>query len=201
MRFFVAATFFAFCGQVFSQDALPSSVPKGMSSCNELAKQSNGTNSVVPVGKPKPIQFTDYPTRPVAPQRPHAAEISKYDVTEKNRFSQAALAVVSEGPDFAGRYAIVTWGCGWWCSNVLIADVVTGRVYEAPFAAVMGFTQITDGELIQRRADSSLLVVCGCLEMRDAQQSGAGPCGTFHFIWSANRLRLIGCEIKSQKPL
>jgi hypothetical protein len=146
------------------------------------------------------MQFADYPTHPVALQRPSEAVISKYDVTEKGRFLQAVRDVVSDGPDFAGRYAIVTWGCGTWCWNIVIADVVTGRVYDAPFVAAIGFPQVTHGELIQRRADSSLLVVSGCLEMRDGQQLRAGPCGTFYFNWSADRLRLTGCEAKNPKP-
>lgn len=199
MRFFIAATLFASVAG-FSQNRTPPLEPDAMSSCNELTILANGANSAVPVGKPKSIQFADYPTRPVAPQRPNEAVISKYDVIEKKKFAQVVRDVVSEGPDFAGRYALVTWGCGTWCWNVVIADVVTGRVYNAPFAAAIGFPSVTPGELIQRRADSSLLVVSGCLDIRNGQQLKADACGTFYFNWSATHLKLIGCEIKDPRP-
>jgi hypothetical protein len=199
MRFFIVATLFAsFTG--FPQNGTPQSEPDWTSSCNELTIQANGANSAIPIRGPKSIQFADYPAHPVAPKRPYEAVISKYDVIEKKKFAQVVREVVSEGPDFAGRYALVTWGCGTWCWNVVIADVVAGRVYDAPFAAAIGFAEVTPGELIQRRADSSLLVVSGCLEMRNGQQLKAGPCGTFHFNWSANHLRLIGCEMKDPRP-
>lgn len=38
-----------------------------------------------------------------------------------------------KGPNFAGHYTVVTWGCGSDCRMVAIVDAKTGRVYIAPF--------------------------------------------------------------------
>src|SRR5947208_3010419 len=37
------------------------------------------------------------------------------------------------GPNFAGHYTIVEWGCGTSCISVAISDTETGMVYEGPF--------------------------------------------------------------------
>ena len=37
------------------------------------------------------------------------------------------------GPNFAGHYTIVTWGCGTNCQQLTIVDSRSGRVYFAPF--------------------------------------------------------------------
>lgn len=36
------------------------------------------------------------------------------------------------GPNFAGRYALITIGCGTGCRSVYVADVSTGRVFAFP---------------------------------------------------------------------
>ena len=38
-----------------------------------------------------------------------------------------------EGPNFAGHYTVVMWGCGSDCMEVAVVDAKTGRVYFAPF--------------------------------------------------------------------
>jgi len=38
-----------------------------------------------------------------------------------------------KGPNFAGHYTVITWGCGTDCRLVAIVDARTGRVYFAPF--------------------------------------------------------------------
>lgn len=39
---------------------------------------------------------------------------------------------ISQGINFAGRYAVIQFGCGTECSFVLVADVSTGQVYDFP---------------------------------------------------------------------
>lgn len=37
---------------------------------------------------------------------------------------------VTKGPNFAGHYALVSWGCGNECQGVLVVDLNTGQVYS-----------------------------------------------------------------------
>src|ERR1041385_7981990 len=43
-----------------------------------------------------------------------------------------------DGPNFAGYYTVVTWGCGSDCMQVAVVDCRTGRVYFAPFTVSPG---------------------------------------------------------------
>ena len=116
-------------------------------------------------------------------------------------FSKSIRAEIRKGPDFAGGFAILAWSCGSWCSNATIADVRTGKTHETPFLGIVGCSDVTgDFDTLQRKADSSLLIARGKLEMAFGDNFGDGPCGTYHFQWRLNHLRLIGCDITAEEP-
>lgn len=46
----------------------------------------------------------------------------------RTRLREAARAAATYGPNFAGHYALATWGCGTGCLNWGIVDLKTGRV-------------------------------------------------------------------------
>jgi hypothetical protein len=56
----------------------------------------------------------------------------------------------AEGPNFAGHYTIVTWGCGTECQEVAVVDARTGAVTFLPGIAELG---------VRFRRDSRLLAV------------------------------------------
>jgi hypothetical protein len=64
------------------------------------------------------------------------------------------------GPNFAGRYAVVVWGCGTGCAQMGIVDSKTGRVYFPP-VEYMDIPETDDAEARARffRLDSKLLVI------------------------------------------
>lgn len=39
---------------------------------------------------------------------------------------------IRQGPNFAGRYKVIQFGCGTGCSDVLVADVSSGHIYDFP---------------------------------------------------------------------
>jgi hypothetical protein len=200
MRFLVCATILcASCAPGLCQNSPPSWFKNAKEFCAELAKRTNAKGTPVPIGKPKSTQFADYATHPIASPRSSEAIIGKYDWTDKEAFAREVKSEASKGPDFAGRYALVRWSCGSWCSNAVIADVVTGRTRETPFVGVVGCQEVTkDFDTVQRQASSSLLIVRGSLEMAFDHSFDEGPCGTFYFRWNVDRLRLIGCEINNE---
>jgi hypothetical protein len=64
------------------------------------------------------------------------------------------------GPNFAGHYTVVVWGCGTGCAQMGVVDARNGRVFFPPF----GSMDIPDMEDEQARArvfrlDSRLLVI------------------------------------------
>jgi hypothetical protein len=200
MRFYISATLLFACIPAPGQGNLPAwlSDPKGF--CVELANRANGSGARAPIGRPKSVGFADYAVRLAAPQRPAEAVISKHVAFDEQKFAQAVKSAVSSGPDFAGRFAIIRWTCGTWCSNNVIADVMSGRTYDPPFLGAIGCKGTTGSfDTIERRADSSLMIVRGSLEMTFGDSFSEGPCGVFYFRWETNRLRLIGCEIERER--
>jgi hypothetical protein len=108
-----------------------------------LTHRTNGKTAAVLLSAPKATRFEDYEVRPIAPQRSSDAVVGKYDWTDKANFGRVVTSEAAKGPDFAGRYAIVEWSCGSWCTNFLIADVLNGKIYDTPFGGVVGCRDIT----------------------------------------------------------
>jgi hypothetical protein len=96
------------------------------------------------------------------------------------------------GPNFAGHYTIVGWGCGAMCQSIAIVDARTGKVF---FPAILGNVDHAniaydefdppDGALIQYRKNSKLLIVIGGIN-DDPRRRGIS-----YFLWDQDQLRRI----------
>jgi len=66
--------------------------------------------------------------------------------TEARRYRTVIREGAREGPNFAGHFTIVTWGCGAGCVQFAIVDAKTGLVYSPRFyvAARTHFDEETD---------------------------------------------------------
>lgn len=66
---------------------------------------------------------------------------------------------VAEGANFAGHYAVATWGCGTECQGYSIIDVLTGKIIEYvpqhPFQASEGLSLSANSNILvfNRRPD------------------------------------------------
>jgi hypothetical protein len=49
------------------------------------------------------------------------------------KYKTMIRSTAADGPDFAGHFAIASWGCGTGCLEFVIIDLKTGRVYDPPF--------------------------------------------------------------------
>lgn len=98
-------------------------------------------------------------------------------------FRTAIKEGAKEGPNFAGRYTIVTWGCGTACAMFAIVDAKSGTVFMAPFTVSMGahLNQVED--LIDYRPDSKLLIITGDLNEEEY--------GKYFYVWEKRQLKLI----------
>jgi hypothetical protein len=95
----------------------------------------------------------------------------------------------SSGPNFAGHYFVIRWGCGSNCLMMAIADAKTGKVYNPPLSG--GGTELyanmdmaADKE-IEFKPQSSLMV------LRDACRVGRSECGVYYFNWRDNKFTLV----------
>lgn len=99
----------------------------------------------------------------------------------------------AKGPNFAGHYVIVDWGCGTSCAQAVVVDAKNGEVRDLPFG-VLGYgssLKFADGKSVYDRdfeplsfnVKSRLLVAHGCPEDKN--------CGAYYYEWTEPRFRLI----------
>lgn len=102
----------------------------------------------------------------------------------------------SKGPNFAGHYAVVGWGCGSSCFDFGVVDLQSGVViFPTDFEGVLGMYFCTDGfmkdgwnkqgEALRYRLDSRLLVVLGGLFNNEAKV------GAFYYLLKDGKLKRI----------
>jgi hypothetical protein len=137
-------------------------------------------------------RFEDYPVRevykgPVAPVR--------LDSRKARMFRTRLREDSRTGPNFAGRYALVVWGCGTGCAQVGVVDSKTGRVYFPPIEYV-DIPDMEDAEARARffRLDSRLLV------LTKDQYDGLGTYTAYYYLFDGGRFRLLRKATERQPP-
>lgn len=95
-------------------------------------------------------KFSDYPSRGSFRGKPARVILTGDRLARayRTRLRETAAA----GPNFAGYYAMGTWGCGSPCLMAGMVDLRTGRVFWPPNPEMMVFD-------ISYRADSRLFIV------------------------------------------
>lgn len=79
------------------------------------------------VQKENPPRFEDFPVVEEFHGKPAWVDLSSHPSarTFRTRLRDGA----KKGPNFAGHYALVFWGCGNECQASLVIDLCTGKVY------------------------------------------------------------------------
>jgi hypothetical protein len=99
------------------------------------------------------------------------------------------------GPNFAGRYIVITWGCGSPCIQMAIVDAQTGSIYRPPITAdPQGFVLplLTLGNRVSRpaevdfRLDSRLMII-----RATPVQSKAHPSYEYFFVFEGDGWKLL----------
>lgn len=117
---------------------------------------------------------------------PHITHFDRYFRTQIRRQYAA-------GPNFAGHYVLIQWGCGSGCLQFVIADSLTGKIFHPPVqTASFHFSkgdveqeknwQCFDDLLVFSR-QSRLLVLEGCVD--DKQ------CGRHFYLMQEDGLREV----------
>src|SRR3954471_2777292 len=99
-------------------------------------------------------RFEDYPVREV--YKGPVANV-RLDSRRARMFRTRLREDSRTGPNFAGRYTVVVWGCGTGCAQMGVVDSKTGRVYFPP-VEYMDIPDTEDAEARSRwfRLDSRL---------------------------------------------
>jgi len=134
--------------------------------------------------------FDQYPVRAIY-RGPVAAPDVMRD-PESRLFRTMIRRGAKRGPNFAGHYTLVFWGCGAGCVAVAIVDAQSGKVFHPDNLSTIDNINVAyeeleppDGELVKFRRDSKLLVVMGGINEDSARR------GISYFIWDREQLRRI----------
>lgn len=98
--------------------------------------------------------------------------------------------IKARGPNFAGHYFVIRWGCGSQCVTMAIVDAKTGIVCEPPLTDQdflhVPLDNLSDMET-DVRPDSSLMILRNaCRDSKDRK-----TCGTYYFNWKDNSFDLV----------
>ena len=131
--------------------------------------------------RPAP-RFEDYPVREVYRGRPAPLRL---DSPTARMFRTRLREDSRTGPNFAGRYTFVFWGCGTGCAQSAVVDAATGRVFFPP----LEFHDIPDAEDEEARRrvfrlDSRLLV------LTESYYSGR-TYTAYYYLFDGRRFRLL----------
>ncbi len=119
----------------------------------------------IAVGWAQP-KFEDYPAAKTHSGKPATAKVERAgDRMYRTRIREGA----AKGPNFAGRFTVVQWGCGSACVETVIVDAGNGTVFHLP-GAELGCSdlmcslnmQCQTGSAPWYRLDSELLIVRHC---------------------------------------
>ena len=129
-------------------------------------------------------RFEDFPVTEQFTGKPATVKLAS---PESRKYRTVIREGAREGPNFAGHYTLVEWGCGAGCVQFAVVDAKTGAVFMPPF--YVGPRALVEGETgepeepLQFRVDSRLLIVSG-----SRNEKGEG---VYYYKWDKSRLTLI----------
>jgi hypothetical protein len=125
--------------------------------------------------------FSAYPARERYSGRPAAVQLASagYGRAFRTKLREGA----ARGPNFAGAYTIVLWGCGSGCQIVAVVDARSGRLSRQTLHTMNG---------IDYRTDSRLLIA-DPIDPTNPPPPGCASCGTpAAYEWDGKRFQPVG---------
>ena len=135
---------------------------------------------IVP-GKEEPPRFEDFPVSERFEDAPVPVDLSSHP--DAQNFQTRLTEGAKEGPNFAGLYTVIEWGCGTGCQNYALVDAKTGAVYFPSMNTSLG---------AEFRIDSNLFIANHPKYVEEARQAG-GPewLASEYYPWENNQFVLI----------
>ena len=143
------------------------------------------------VGQAAAPGFDQYRIAEAAYKGKPAAAVLK--TAEDRRFRTMIRTGAATGPNFAGHFTVVEWGCGAGCVAAVVVDAATGEIHRAPFKELGWALRKYEGKYksnddkfqeMEYKVDSRLLVARGCLDESE-------KCGSYFWEWNGTEFRLV----------
>lgn len=113
------------------------------------------------------------------------APVNLTSTSKVRRFKTVLKEGAKAGPNFAGHYTVVKWGCGTACAEFAIVDATDGRVYFPSTIKYNSHALVHDGtEPFQYQKDSALFIIVGEPDETD-------KLGIYYYKWTGNDLKLF----------
>lgn len=135
--------------------------------------------------------FEQYSVAPVAV--PRIAPLDLRSNTLAKTYKTALTKGAAQGPNFAGHYTIVGWGCGTSCVSFAIVDALTGKVFAPSEFQTISGTRLAADDFqssakshywgLRFKVNSSMLIAVGGLDEDKARE------GAFYFAFENGTLR------------
>lgn len=138
-------------------------------------------------GENKPPSFDQYSVDTKFKGQPSAVDLASDP--EARRFRTRLREGAEKGPNFAGQYAILEWGCGSGCATIAVVDEENGRVFF-PEINPLAFPDLEEGKKLMDqygtsyKKSSRLLIVKGI-------PFNKNKVGNYYYIWEAGKFKLI----------
>jgi hypothetical protein len=144
--------------------------------------------------------FDQYRVTEAAYKGKPAAPVIK--TAEDRRYRTMIRTGAPKGPNFAGHFTVVEWGCGGGCVAIVVVDAATGEIHHAPFKTVgwqlgkyEGKYKSNDDkfEQLAYKLNSRLLIARGCLDDSD-------KCQSYFWEWTGGQFKLLKTIPSEQIP-
>ncbi len=141
-----------------------------------LAQSINLKLSTTSTFLAKTPSFKDYPVKDIYKGKPAPVDLSSHP--EARKFRDRLRYGAKQGPNFAGHFTVVEWGCGSPCQNFAIVNAKTGKVYMSNIATSFG---------TKYQLNSNLLILDP-----DIPPETNGIYGkTTYYVWKNGKLRKL----------
>lgn len=113
------------------------------------------------------------------------APVDTSSSAKARQYRSVLTAAAAAGPNFAGRFTFVAWGCGVACQEFALVEVESGRVHFPKSVRLNAYQAVTDGTApFQYRVDSRLFILTGA-------PNDGNETGIYYYEWTGEDLRLI----------
>lgn len=136
----------------------------------------------------QPLKFEDFPA--VVSSARHIAA-PRLDSPDARRYRTMIRQGVADGPNFAGHYAVVVWGCGSSCSERAIVDTNTGRVYFDRRLRDLDTTQADENDNRDKQFPAYFNVSSRLLVIVGAPNEDESHDGVAFYEWTGSQLKLL----------
>mgnify|MGYP001178172685 CR=1 FL=1 len=136
------------------------------------------------LGAPAVAQLPSHGAYPVQVQEFAAPAVPLIEDANLRELEPVLREALSGVPDFAGDQVLVQWGCGSDCLRLLAADRGSGGLVVLPAVACCWEGE---GEMLDYRADSRLLVLNGRLDTARGH-------GRHYYVFKDGRFVPVGFE-------